>query len=376
MISVPHSYSNSIQNISGPTSFCFYEFDNKRLLIIGEIHKMNNLDYENITDEWLKNLIVNNNHVLDIYLESVYTHNFIQTIKRETKIQRIRSMMSDITLDVNQHFKLNSHFIDVRQIIDKNNNKKTLSDLAYLGVNKIILKNIRISDDDFRETIYYKSCYKNDLVSELKYANVVSRIYPGFNIQKYKRYREEFHELVTPLINKLTVGERDIFFDIITDVYIKFKNKTNVYQTLLMVEMDIYFLLNYICGNSINSIVYVGDNHRIIYQEFISKWYKITPKIEIISNSQCITFADNFNFYGNNRTYRINGSTIFNKFMFEIIDLFKWDNDISLIFNENVFQITYKNTLSSKISFFFWFAKRASLNCSGYKLFRVPAIKN
>lgn len=338
------------------------------MLILGEKHNFENLCTESKSYEihkWLYDLIRENDQIIDLYLEYPKMHNISNEIleldKYYSKILAIDHRMNLIKENLNHNKKLKYHQIDVRQFYNKNylkdnkNNPFIQSDFIIL-IKELHLLNEIDDRDLIIKLLSYSTGYKIDQEYELFYINFMIKTFKNFDLNNHKIYRKLYIKIIENYISQIEIFNRDIFFITLIDLYLNYINFDKLYASFLSCEMDVLFLLKYLKGKSKNSIVYVGNIHAELYSNFIISWYKIKPKIEITSNKYgnnlaCIYFPVNFNFFGENKSYKIENlkydyfmNYIFYNFNYNSLFIEKTGNNMYILYYDKI----HLSTLSFK----------------------------
>lgn len=288
--------SNDIY-ISGPSSIIVYKNTvlDKIIIVIGDIHGSNEDtcpdDFKALTIvDYMKNLFTTSDIPLDVFIEEYIPDKFSRKegkLKLKTDIQSGIDYIGELTKLYQSYYKkkdnIRIHFTDIRNQLSGFE--------SYVNFKKII-NEIIIYIDSFNETFYegdwnlFKAIfniqhyYIDSLTSISKYIEEPNSVYkdlvPEYLLKEIERTDPEITKLLLPITSKYINQYLEIAFAKNSNITLKTLDNLNdwFYKGIDAAASltDLYTILRIMKNKDIkNSILYVGNKHITILDDYLSK---------------------------------------------------------------------------------------------------------
>lgn len=309
-----------IKELSGVTTFTFYpNYLNKKILLLGEIHRTDNLCKSVIgnVNLWFMDLVKTSyqlNQCLDIFLEGSYK--VLNDDQFDCKIESYSSPLNSIHASLLYLIKknpelLNScriHLIDIRNISRNNNWINVLFPISRLGIDDTISEILAEHLDRHQICeLLLGIDQSDDLINTF--------IESLLDIQnEYKKTKYDKDVLYNSIKEYFVILNKE--FSKTTIIDLKYKlyqyftyNDDNTFSLILKISMDIYVLSRLFikfdeskkygtCKNTISNVIFhMGKAHLETYNHIFgleNATYNMKSDQKL---KQCLTFSEPFDFF-------------------------------------------------------------------------------
>lgn len=274
--------------------------------------------------KWLSDIAVNSTTCINLFVEKYFDEKGIVSFKNDdldnykNPLEAVKRKFEICNSNSCPTEKINYHMIDIREL---NNKFKSFSYIyEELKEKKLELSDqkkkeiVQLGRSNFENIVKYLSCI-SDTSTEFgksRYKDIMNIFIPFFTnktkgqfptvslyMKHYEEYRQEYIKFISDKINNVNSDE---FLKILIESYKEeeINNYDNIVTMLANINMDIYFLLTFINENkNCKQIIFCESHHIKLYSNFIKKWFKILPLIEVVNKyeNQCMTLEKEFDIY-------------------------------------------------------------------------------
>ncbi len=327
---LPHS--RKLKKLSGPCSFTFFSEPNLKILILGEVHDLENIckkskHYE--VQDWLFDLSMDAPECLDIFLEEdMNSHQRARNIPRfknvSSPLEAILEQFDDLLKQKQISHTTRSHFVDVRTCCKDN---KYFDKLVQLALDQALDEkdnqdfNHRWNLDLPKIRNYYLGfeSSKNRDSYELMTRQYISEVFQMvYNYSISPNDLDDMHEEMEKVrsLIKRQLRKSLLFVPKIKEVLTKW-NLSNL-LSILNNGLDIFLLIRVFSKFDKskmnrgplycqmfqypkNLIIYCGDAHQEFITFFVKEYFGIIPKKQLkCGTSKCLQFNPSFDFFESN----------------------------------------------------------------------------
>lgn len=304
--------------LSGPTCLVLFKPNTEtKILLLGEEHKVFNklYKYKNVypIHRWIYDLINNLNEQIDMLLEitpfkyetAKNGYNVISEYNKELEdynapLSSIISIFSNVNND-----NFNLYPVDLRDMIFKNKNP-----LLYVFINKdMFLTNLnnKFVKNNRKNIINYFIGYKTDEKTHLIFNKFIEMLFLRQTNINYKKEMNDYIEKMKLITDELMLSVINFNKNKFYDSYLFAIERTfyrygiaydNIIDNLFMSQIDMFCILKLLklIESTKNIIIYTGEDHTSIYNDFLIHYFDKDPELVKISTDAHIIFDTPFNF--------------------------------------------------------------------------------